>query len=152
MTTNTCSGTRGARKYNLLMLLKRNSLNKSYQLIYSVLIKLNHPKSARYVTTSCLAPLNVRERQARKQVADVKRCSRCSYLSAVLSDSSLSFPQRTTGMLSLLTTVFGLEITDPVCIMYGFFLNYKYAVTAVFPLPYLYLDISLNIIFPEIER
>lgn len=80
----------------------------------------------------------VDKRQVRKEVADVKGWSLCPCLSAVLSDSSLCLPQRLQECLLLSHIIFGLERTEPFCIMYGFFLNYEYAVTAGFPINSVY--------------
>lgn len=96
-----------------------------------------------FCLTCHLKPTKEREvgRQENKW-AEVLRWVLYSPPSTVLNDSFFCFPAETQRSLLLSIIIFGLERTEPFCIMHGSPLNYKYAMTADFPTASIYTLMS----------
>lgn len=96
--------------------------------------KLMHSQINQGYAHCCLASLQGEAGQTGIQVAEAREKGLCLSLSAVLSDSLFCSSQEPQRILLLSVTVLGLKITEPFCTMHGSFLNYKYVMTADFPI------------------
>lgn len=140
----TAVGSKGAKKYNLLGIGRKEVSEPALSTqLTAQLLKTNAIPNQPGMCPPPAWLLSKFMRDSKENKWQMWRSGVCvpiCQLSWVILVSASHKELQECLLLSLI--IFGLERTEAFCIMYGFFLNYKYAVTADFPITSVYTLIS----------